>query len=62
MQPWGVAVRKSDTQLRDTLARAMNSLITDGTYSSILEKWQLSDSAIHNAVVNGAGRPLDPVC
>ncbi|MFD5922937.1 ABC transporter substrate-binding protein [Kitasatospora sp. NPDC058201] len=55
MQPWGIALRKSDTQLRDVLAKAMNSLITDGTYSSILEKWQLSDNAIHNAVVNGAG-------
>ncbi|MFD5087421.1 ABC transporter substrate-binding protein [Kitasatospora sp. NPDC058406] len=55
LQPWGIAVRKDDAQLQDVLARAMNLLIVNGTYKAVLDKWQLSDNAIHNAIVNGAG-------
>ncbi|MER5642708.1 ABC transporter substrate-binding protein [Kitasatospora sp. NPDC002227] len=53
-RPYGIAVRKSDRQLRDVLAKAVNSLVLDGTYDGILAKRQLTVGAIQNSVVNGS--------
>jgi len=44
--PYGIAVRKESTALRDVLQAALDQLIEDGTYAEILEKWNLSDGAI----------------
>ncbi|MER5867328.1 transporter substrate-binding domain-containing protein [Kitasatospora sp. NPDC002040] len=52
-RPFGIAVRKSDRELRDVLVKAMNSLIRNGTYDELLAKRQLSAGAIQNSVVNG---------
>ncbi|MEV4615393.1 ABC transporter substrate-binding protein [Kitasatospora sp. NPDC049258] len=51
--PYGIAVTKENTELRDTLAKAMNRVIRSGEYDKILEKWNLKDGAAQNAVVNG---------
>ncbi|GAA2822253.1 ABC transporter substrate-binding protein [Kitasatospora paracochleata] len=53
-RPFGIALRKSDRQLRDVLTRAVNTLVTDGTYDQILSKRQLTVGAIQNSVVNGS--------
>ncbi|MFI5529410.1 transporter substrate-binding domain-containing protein [Kitasatospora sp. NPDC051853] len=53
-RPFGIAVRKGDQQLRDVLVKAVNTLILDGTYDAVLQKRQLTEGAIQNAVVNGS--------
>ncbi|GAA1176752.1 polar amino acid transport system substrate-binding protein [Kitasatospora gansuensis] len=53
-RPFGIAVRKSDRELRDVLMKAMNALIRNGTYDELLAKRQLSAGAIQNSVVNGS--------
>ncbi|MDR3035640.1 MAG: ABC transporter substrate-binding protein [Kitasatospora sp.] len=52
-RPFGIALRKDDQQLRDVLMRAMNRLITDGSYDQVLNDHQLQVGAIQNAVTNG---------
>ncbi len=51
--PYGIAVRKSDTELRDALAKAVDQLIRSGEYDKVLAKWGVSAGAAQNAVVNG---------
>jgi polar amino acid transport system substrate-binding protein len=51
--PYGIAVRKTDTDLRDTLSKAVDQLIRSGEYDKILGKWNVSAGAAQNAVVNG---------
>ncbi|MFF2080387.1 ABC transporter substrate-binding protein [Kitasatospora sp. NPDC058162] len=51
--PYGIAVRKQDTELRDTLSKAVDQLIRGGEYDKILAKWNVSAGAAQNAVVNG---------
>ncbi|TWP33033.1 ABC transporter substrate-binding protein [Leekyejoonella antrihumi] len=51
--PFGIALPKGNGMAAATQA-AMKDLIADGTYASILKKWNMTDSAITNPVVNGA--------
>ncbi|MFF7972152.1 transporter substrate-binding domain-containing protein [Streptomyces sp. NPDC007905] len=51
--PYGIAVAKSDTQLRDALQAAMNAIIKSGEYQKILEKWGAQDGAVKESVING---------
>ncbi|MFD8755838.1 ABC transporter substrate-binding protein [Kitasatospora sp. NPDC059577] len=51
--PYGIAVRKTDTDLRDAVAKAVDQLIRSGDYDKILAKWNVSAGAAQNAVVNG---------
>ena len=51
--PYGIAVAKDQTQLRDALVAAMNAIIKDGEYAKILKKWGAEDGAITEAAVNG---------
>jgi polar amino acid transport system substrate-binding protein len=50
--PFGIAVAKSNTGLRDALKAAVNAIIQDGTYHKILTKWQVTNSAIPAATIN----------
>jgi polar amino acid transport system substrate-binding protein len=50
--PYGIAVRKDDTQLRDALQAAMQAIIADGTYKQVLDKWQVDKGAVSTAGIN----------
>jgi polar amino acid transport system substrate-binding protein len=51
--PFGIAVSKDDTQLRDALKSAMDAIISDGTYAKVLQKWNASVGAIKQSAING---------
>ncbi|OIJ86019.1 ABC transporter substrate-binding protein [Streptomyces colonosanans] len=51
--PYGVAVAKGNTQLRDALQAAMNEIIKNGEYQKILQKWGAADGALKESVING---------
>jgi polar amino acid transport system substrate-binding protein len=50
--PYGIGVRKTDTQLRDALQKAMQAIIDDGTYGQILAKYGVTAGAVKTATVN----------
>jgi len=45
-------VPKSDTQLRDAVQKTLQSLIADGTYKQILDKYGESSLAVTSAQLN----------
>lgn len=49
---YGIGVGRKDTQLRDALRAALNSLIKDGGYTKIVKKWHLSQGAVDKATIN----------
>jgi polar amino acid transport system substrate-binding protein len=51
--PYGFAVSKSDPQLRQALAAALDAIIDDGTYGRILTKYHLTEGAVSSARING---------
>ncbi|MFQ4149866.1 ABC transporter substrate-binding protein [Arthrobacter sp. LAPM80] len=51
--PGGVALPKG-SELTAAVNAAINELISDGTYSTLLKKWNLSPIAIEKSEINGA--------
>lgn len=51
--PYGIAVAKNNTQLRDALQAALNAIIENGEYEKILKKWGAEDGAVEKSVING---------
>ncbi|MFG2716121.1 ABC transporter substrate-binding protein [Streptomyces goshikiensis] len=52
--PTGIAVPKGDGELTRAVQRAVQSIINDGTYAQILDRWGVGSSAVKEAVINGA--------
>lgn len=52
--PYGLAVAKDAGTLKEALQKAIQSMIDDGTYKQILDKWGVTAGAISQATVNGA--------
>jgi polar amino acid transport system substrate-binding protein len=48
----GIAVKKDLPELRDAVQAALQKLMDDGTYATILEKWGLSPLALDKATIN----------
>jgi polar amino acid transport system substrate-binding protein len=51
--PYGIAVPKKSTALRDALVGALNKMIADGSYKTLLTKWGVQAGALDKATVNG---------
>ncbi|MFG2945356.1 ABC transporter substrate-binding protein [Streptomyces adustus] len=51
--PYGIAVAKSNTQLRDAIQAALDAIIKNGEYSKIIQKWGVDAGAVTSAAVNG---------
>ncbi|MFD5569780.1 ABC transporter substrate-binding protein [Streptomyces cadmiisoli] len=51
--PYGIAVAKSNAELRDALQAALDAIIANGEYDKIIEKWGVEDGAVDKATING---------
>ncbi|WP_020136633.1 ABC transporter substrate-binding protein [Streptomyces sp. 351MFTsu5.1] len=51
--PYGIAVAKKDTQLRDALKAALDAIIKNGDYDKVIKKWGVEAGAVTQATVNG---------
>ncbi|MGY3204024.1 ABC transporter substrate-binding protein [Streptomyces sp. TE5632] len=51
--PYGIAVAKSNTELRDALKAALNALIENGEYKKIMDKWGVAEGSVDEATING---------
>ncbi|WP_345580073.1 ABC transporter substrate-binding protein [Streptomyces prasinosporus] len=51
--PYGIAVAKGDTELRDALRAALEAIIENGEYQKVLEKWGVTEGAVEEATING---------
>jgi polar amino acid transport system substrate-binding protein len=54
--PYGIAVAKNQTQLRDALEAALDAIIKNGEYEKILKKWGVTDGAVQEATINAGGK------
>lgn len=52
--PYGVALQKGKEQFAEAVRQAIQAIIDDGTYASILEKWAAAAGAITASEVNPA--------
>jgi len=52
--PYGIAVPKQDRTLDKAILLALQDLIKNGTYKSILNKWGISSGADNSPALNGA--------
>jgi polar amino acid transport system substrate-binding protein len=50
----GIAFRKDQTALRDAVTEALRGLVADGTYGTVLKKYDLSGNAVSTITLNGA--------
>lgn len=50
--PFGIAVDKDNTQLRDAIKEALDTIIKNGEYQKVLEKWDVTNSAVTKATIN----------
>ncbi|MEO3749274.1 ABC transporter substrate-binding protein [Streptomyces sp. B6B3] len=50
--PYGIAVPKEETELRDALQAAVQEIIDNGTYAEILQEWNAETGAIDEATIN----------
>ncbi|MDK1476491.1 ABC transporter substrate-binding protein [Streptomyces sp. 549] len=51
--PYGIAVTKKNTELRDALKEALDAIIENGEYEKVLKEWEVEQGAVDKAVING---------
>lgn len=51
--PLGIGVNKDNTELRDALQEALQTVIDDGSYQKLIEKYDVPLGAVDEATVNG---------
>ena len=52
--PYGIGVRKEDSDLQTVLQEALRTIIEDGSYDRVLTKWNVTDGALKSARLTGA--------
>jgi len=55
--PYGMCFKKDNVELRTAVLEAFKRIIKDGTYKKILAKWEVSQSAVPEPLVNGEKQP-----
>ncbi|WP_445398628.1 ABC transporter substrate-binding protein [Streptomyces sp. LE64] len=50
--PWGIAVSKEQSGLRDAVHRALQTLIDNGAYKKVLDEYGVAGSAVPRATIN----------
>jgi polar amino acid transport system substrate-binding protein len=50
--PFGIGIRKEDTQLRDAMMAAVQAIIDNDEYRKVLEKWNVTQGALPRATMN----------
>jgi polar amino acid transport system substrate-binding protein len=51
--PYGIAVAKASTELRDALKAALDAVIKNGEYDKVIAKWGVEAGAVKEATING---------
>ncbi|MBO1336139.1 ABC transporter substrate-binding protein [Streptomyces sp. VRA16 Mangrove soil] len=51
--PYGIAVAKDQSQLRDAIKAAMDAIIKNGEYDKVIAKWGVEAGSVKEATVNG---------
>jgi polar amino acid transport system substrate-binding protein len=57
---FGMVFSKKDSELRDALAKAWQAIIDDGSYTAVLEKWNLASIGIEEATLNPVSSGVNP--
>lgn len=50
--PWGIAISQKDPKVVEAVQKALQALISEGSYATILEAWNVQKMAVASAVVN----------
>jgi polar amino acid transport system substrate-binding protein len=53
--PYGIAVAKDQTELRDSLRAALEQVMRSGAYAEVLQRWGVPSGALETATVNAGG-------
>ncbi|MBG0822919.1 ABC transporter substrate-binding protein [Planomonospora sp. ID91781] len=51
--PYGIAIAKDRSGLRQAVQLALYELFDDGTYDKLLDKWQISEGSLKTGAING---------
>jgi polar amino acid transport system substrate-binding protein len=54
--PYGIAVAKDQTELRDALRDALEHVMRSGGYTDVLRRWGVPSGALEAATINAGGR------
>src|SRR5215211_1304848 len=53
--PYGIAVAKDQTKLRDVLRDALEHVMRSGDYADVLQRWGVPSGALETATINAGG-------
>jgi polar amino acid transport system substrate-binding protein len=53
--PYGIAVAKDQTELRDSLRDALEQVMRSGAYAQVLQRWGVPSGALETATINAGG-------
>lgn len=53
--PYGIAVAKDQTELRDSLRDALEQVMRSGAYAEVLQRWGVPSGALETATINAGG-------
>ena len=57
--PYGIAVAKDQTELRDILRDALQHVMRSGDYADVLQRWGVPSGALEAATINAGGSGSD---